>query len=128
MAGRATPEGILKDQVIGELEHLVSIGYRVQWWCTHDDAPGIPDLIICAAGRYVALELKVDAKLDPRQELFLAQVADAEGISAILKKYRDSTIGVTQYCLRHQYQSQHQSLPFALGYLFPDVPLTYLKR
>jgi len=46
---------------------------------------GVPDLLVCYRGQFIALELKTDAgKLDPLQGYILDNIAKAGGISRVV--------------------------------------------
>jgi hypothetical protein len=56
------PEGLLKDRVLADLRQLPkTYARKIQ----QVSRRGIPDILACVNGNFVALELKRDAKLKP---------------------------------------------------------------
>ncbi len=53
---------------------------------------GIPDLLGCYRGRFVALEVKLDhrSKASPSQRLQLARITEAKGFSAVVRSPEDA--------------------------------------
>lgn len=65
------------------------------WWKIHggpSQESGIPDLIGCHRGRFIALEVKVDlrSKASPKQRYQLERVTRALGYSAVVKSPMDA--------------------------------------
>ncbi len=65
------------------------------WWKIHggpSQESGIPDLLGCHRGRFIALEVKVDlrSKASPKQRYQLDRVTKALGYSAVVKSPSDA--------------------------------------
>lgn len=75
------PETLFKEKVLRDLKSLPGI-----WFYKTNDVSqrGIPDLIICASGAFIAVELKAEGEqIDPNglQYWTLQQIAEAGGHS-----------------------------------------------
>lgn len=78
-----TPETKLKNQVIKYLKTLEGC-----WYYKSSDrfTSGIPDLLICFRGHFVALELKAPkGKVSKLQSHTLAAIGDAKGSTSVCK-------------------------------------------
>lgn len=73
------PETRFKNRVLGELKTLPNAWF----FKTQERARrGVPDIILCLNGVFVALELKTDTgKLDKLQDITLKKIAAANGVS-----------------------------------------------
>lgn len=74
------PETRLVNQI------LKSLRQHGGWWFKVHGSPmqvsGIPDILGCYEGRFIALEAKMpDGKLSARQELIMQRINDAGGIA-----------------------------------------------
>lgn len=77
-----TPETKLKNAVIKYLKTVSGL-----WYYKSSDRfrSGIPDLIICFKGMFVAIELKVDAPVEPLQKYTIAKIKEANGIATVCR-------------------------------------------
>lgn len=76
------PESLFQDKVIKALNEIPRIKvFKIQQMSKRGD----PDLLICANGKFIALELKKDVRSKPTklQSHILKQVEDAGGFAAI---------------------------------------------
>mgnify|MGYP003439995074 FL=1 len=75
------PETIFKERVLEDLKTLGNTWFvKVQMVAVR----GIPDVILCINGNFIAIELKdVNGKLDPLQEWNLNCIARAKGIGIV---------------------------------------------
>ena len=74
------PETKFKEKVLNDLKLLPHTWvYKTQ----DRTRSGIPDLILCLRGLFVAIELKVDSKVDEIQTYTLNKISGAYGITRI---------------------------------------------
>jgi len=60
-----TPEGKIVDQIQTRLKKLKAEGHHLFWFKVHGSVytkVGIPDLIVCWGGRFIAFEVKTPGK------------------------------------------------------------------
>lgn len=74
------PETRFKEKVIAELKKLPVWFLKTQEMARH----GTPDLLICAGGKFVAWELKVDADIEPLQAYNLERIRNADGSAHVV--------------------------------------------
>lgn len=72
------PETLFKEKVLADLKKLKKI-----WFYKTNDVSrrGIPDIIACIRGKFVAIELKVDSPVSELQEYNLNCISLAKGIA-----------------------------------------------
>lgn len=82
----ATPEGRVKDQVKKFLNTLPNC-----WWfmpvSTGHGAHGIPDIIVCYKGVFLAIETKAPGKLKnttPLQDMQITRIRQAHGYAIVV--------------------------------------------
>jgi hypothetical protein len=127
---RSTPEGKFKDTIVEQLEALRNIRYPLRYMLTHDDMPGVPDILGTARSYSFAWELKIEGgKATARQHLYLLEEALAMGQACILTLCKDDLVK----CERYLYGGRKELITFpapshAVCALLPDVPLAYPKR
>lgn len=75
------PETLFKERVLDDLKTLGNTWFvKVQMVAVR----GIPDIILCINGNFIAIELKdVNGKLDPLQEWNLNSIARAKGVGIV---------------------------------------------
>jgi Holliday junction resolvase len=83
--GARTPEGKVKQKVVALLKEL---GF---WYCfpvaTGYGAHGVPDILICAHGRFIAVECKSGTnKPTALQEFQLAGIQRAGGVTFVVNE------------------------------------------
>jgi len=78
-------EKVLQDKCIGWLKNQPDIWYMKT--CANGiQKAGVPDLIICAKGKFLAIELKRDdgkGVVHPRQQININQINNAKGIACV---------------------------------------------
>lgn len=82
-------EGDLQKRCMGWLKSQPHV-YAVNVYGNAVQTGGTPDILICKAGRFIAVELKrPDGKgvLDPRQEATLRRIDDAGGITEVVDSF-----------------------------------------
>ena len=76
------PETVFKERVLKDLGEIPRI-----WVCKIQQVSkrGIPDVLICLGGKFIAIELKKDeqTKVDPLQDWTLQMIAEAGGMGVI---------------------------------------------
>ena len=87
---RTNPETKFKKKV---LEDLKTLPIEDIWYFKSQEVAvrGIPDLILCVRGKFVAVELKVDAELELLQSYNLTRITRAGGIAMVAtpKNWKD---------------------------------------
>ena len=86
-------EGRMKEKQIENQikKYLKSIGaYVVKYFgCTYSQA-GVPDLIICYKGRFIAIEVKTDSnKTSSLQDINIQQIKKAGGIAFVARNLEE---------------------------------------
>ena len=76
---RKNPETKFKEKVIEDLKSIQCWFLKVQLLATR----GIPDILMCRKGFFIAIELKVDAELEELQEYNLNQIKQNGGRSYV---------------------------------------------
>lgn len=80
------PETKFKEKVVEILDEIPGV------WIlkTQERARrGVPDLLICIRGRFVAIELKTDeGEVDPLQEVILQRIRQAQGLAFVTSPSR----------------------------------------
>lgn len=65
---------------------------------------GVPDILICAAGKFIAFELKVDSKLDELQRFTLEKIRKAGGYAVVVTPENwDEIFDDLEQTLNHAY-------------------------
>lgn len=70
------PETRFKEKVKADLDTLERVWYLKTQEMTRR---GTPDILACVNGKFFALELKVDSRIDPLQEWNLQKIRKANG-------------------------------------------------
>lgn len=79
------PETKFKEKVLDKLRELKRSGWPLWYFKTQEiGRHGIPDIIICIHGIFVAWELKVDADIEPLQTHNLEKINEAHGIGRVV--------------------------------------------
>lgn len=79
---RKNPETKFKEQV---QEDLKTLPFEDVWYFKSQEVAvrGIPDFILSVRGKFVAIELKVDAELEELQEYNLNRIKQTGGVSLV---------------------------------------------
>lgn len=78
---RKNPETKFKEKVLEDLKTIPNL-----WYVKTQEVSvrGIPDLLICYKGRFLAFELKVDSPPEELQIYTLTKIKQAGGISSLV--------------------------------------------
>ena len=80
----------LLKQVIKEFERLREKGIEVWYTKTHGEPSGIPDIIACINGRFVAIELKTSlGRLRECQKVQIRKIHNAGGLVVVLRDIKE---------------------------------------
>ena len=74
------PETVFKEHVLKDLRSLKGIWVKK---IQSVSVRGIPDILACINGHFVAIELKVDSPLEPLQDYELSRIQKAKGLALI---------------------------------------------
>lgn len=74
------PETIFKERVLRDLRTLENVWVKK---IQSVSVRGIPDLLACINGVFVAIELKVDSPLEPLQDYELSRIEKANGLAMV---------------------------------------------
>lgn len=78
----------IENQIKKYLKHIGA--YVVKYFgCTYTQA-GVPDLMVCYKGRFIAIEIKNESgKTTKLQDAHLQQIKEAGGISAVVRNVEE---------------------------------------
>jgi pantoate kinase len=94
-----TPEGKVKAAIKKILQEY-SVAYVMPLGAGYG-AAGASDFLVCANGRFIAVEAKAGyGKTTPLQERFLKQIQDAGGVALVV---REDTLDLLHDALREAY-------------------------
>ena len=87
---RAGPETRLRAQIVKMLNALPQC-YVVKYHGSMYGQAGVPDLLICLRGRFIAMEIKAPGgKVTPLQESNITQINNAGGAAYIVRSVEDA--------------------------------------
>jgi len=86
-----TPEGKVKKKIREVLDTFTPVWYYMPVQ-TGYGVQGIPDFIICAAGRFFTIEAKADTKVTALQERTMVLIADAGGVPLVFNAAMDVSV------------------------------------
>lgn len=76
------PETLFKEKVLRQLRERVPDAWFFK--SAERSVRGIPDMIICRKGRFVAWELKVDSPLEALQGHIIRKIVAAGGVARVV--------------------------------------------
>ncbi|MGC8495078.1 MAG: VRR-NUC domain-containing protein [Syntrophobacteraceae bacterium] len=90
---RRKPEAVFQSRIIAHLREL----YGARFWCANQVGgigarAGIPDLLICIDGHFIALEIKnpeTGGRMGPMQAIEIAAIRKAGGLAEVIRCLND---------------------------------------
>lgn len=80
------PETRLRKRIVKALMEKYPSGLYLKIHGNRFQNIGVPDLLCCIEGYFVALEIKTErGKVSPAQSLMLDRIKEAKGISAVIR-------------------------------------------
>jgi hypothetical protein len=87
-----TPEGRLKKKIHDHLRAMKNAGEPLWFVKIHGhqmQRKNLPDFIICYRGKFIGIELKVDAEVTVGQQLELRDIRNAEGVAKVARSLEE---------------------------------------
>lgn len=126
----STPEGALVKQIMAAIAKEYPKAWIFKTVGNPYQIAGVPDLIICVGGRFVALEVKARrsrestehalGRTTPRQVQTLEAIRQAGGVSAVVTSPREAIREIIRssiHAVYDQISSSWQTSPDAAGYM-----------
>lgn len=92
-----TPEKKVKNQVVKKLKEMKGKGLPVYWFFPATGGygrSGVPDIIICASGKFCAIECKAGKNSPTKlQELEMGAINNAGGAAWVVNESNVSSVG-----------------------------------